>query len=186
MNIRVGNAVWEDADSAYRALHGLTSEPVALRSKFTEDCEMMETDTLNETESGATEVGGANMEGGASTEGGASANVEEASEVQWRLGAAYPKAKQLLLRFAVGGDEKVSGASRQSNYYRKYGNPNKMTGKTWKTSETLSDDTGVAKQPAGGGSDKTWTEDEGVDDATKISSGPGKSWREKPTTTDLR
>lgn len=72
-------------------------------------------------------------------EGGADVEVESKAveqrggqrEVQWRLGLAHPNAKQLLLRYAFGGDQKVAGASRQSNYYRKYGNPNKKY--TWKS-----------------------------------------------------
>ena len=50
-------------------------------------------------------------------------------KVQWHLGVSHPKANQvLLLRCAVEGDVKVSGAAQRSNYYRKYGNPNKRVG----------------------------------------------------------
>ncbi|KAM7310180.1 hypothetical protein ISCGN_007117 [Ixodes scapularis] len=44
---------------------------------------------------------------------------------QWRKATPdHPKAKMLLLRFSSKHDRKGPGAEKQSEYYRKYGNPN--------------------------------------------------------------
>lgn len=123
-NVVVGNAVWEDAESASRALHGLTTQPVALRSKFTDESQPMETGSLTVREEETVET-----EDPVESEDVIKTGVAEqgsGGEVQWRLGVDFPKAKQLLLRYAVSGDQKIAGASKQSNYYLKYGNPNKM------------------------------------------------------------
>ena len=118
-NILPGNAVWEDAESASRALRGLSDQPVALRSKFTEEApQPMETSDLSPSSPSAL----------ISPPHTISAEQPEV-KVQWHLGVSHPKANQvLLLRCAVEGDVKVSGAAQRSNYYRKYGNPNKRVG----------------------------------------------------------
>ena len=120
-----GNVVWEDAESAYRALYGVTNQPVALRSEFTEDQPM--------------EVTGSNDE--------AAGDVETADQSRWRMGVECPRSKRLLVRYAVGGDKKVTGAGKWSNYYRKYGNPN------WKR-KTHQDGGSTGKD----GSESTWKE----------------------------
>ena len=91
--------------------------------------------------------------------------------IQWHLWVDHPKAKQLLLRYAVEGDVKVSGAAQWSNYYRKYGNPNKRVqagGGRWR------------ERPGGGEG-----QEDSVSGLSSTSAG-GKTWREKPTATDLR
>lgn len=107
-----GNAVWEDAESAFRALHGLTCQPVAQRSEFVEDSMETEETTLDEV------------------------------CVKWRLGVECPKAKQLLLRYAVTGDKKVSGAAQHSKYYMKYGRPKESI-----TKNTSTGAEGVGEEP---------------------------------------
>lgn len=138
----IGNVVWEDAESAARALSGLSHQPVALRSEFTEESESMETD-----------------------ENEAVVHQQPEGDVQWRLGVEFPRAKQLLMRFAVSGDCKVSGSSQQSNYYRKYGNPNKTAMRTmsWK-------DKPIAQDIKSSKSSKT----------------TARTWREEPIAEDLR
>ena len=144
--------MWEDVESASRALHGLANQPVALRSKFTE-LEEKDADSAHQL----METAGPSP----SSDDPAPTALAEQPEVkvQWRLGVGYPKAKQLLLRYAVEGDEKISGAAQRSNYYRKYGNPNKRVA--------------VAR----------WKADQDGLDSTSTG---GRTWREKPTTTDLR
>ena len=144
--------MWEDADSASRALHGLTDQPVALRSNFTdEDTQPMETSGSSNNDPMPTTLA-----------------EETEIKVQWHLGVDHPKAKQLLLRYAVEGDVKISGAAQRSNYYRKYGNPNKKMGV----------------------GHRRWRErPEGQEDSAPglgNTSAEGKTWREKPTATDLR
>ena len=46
------------------------------------------------------------------------------SDVHWWLALPHPRAQQLLVRQATTGDVKKPGAARESQYYRKYGNPN--------------------------------------------------------------
>ena len=144
--------MWEDADSASRALRGLTNQPVALRSKFTdEENQPMETSGPSDDDPMPTTLA-----------------EQPKVKVQWRLGVSHIKAKQLLLRYAVEGDVKVSGAAQRSNYYRKYGNPNKRVG-------------------VGGGSwrERPGSQEDGMSGLSSISTG-GKTWREKTTATDLR
>lgn len=43
----------------------------------------------------------------------------------WRFGAPCEKAKGILVRFATKQDKKQERAERFSEYYQKYGNPNK-------------------------------------------------------------
>ena len=117
----IGNVVWEDAESASRALHGLTIQPVALRSTFIDESEPMETASLTVTEEKDTETKAV-----VETEDVLETQASDGGEVQWRVGVDFSKAKQLLLRYAVAGDQKVVGASKLSSYYLKYGNPNKM------------------------------------------------------------
>lgn len=50
----------------------------------------------------------------------------------WRKGADYPKSKGIFLRFATRMDKKSANAEKQSEYYKKYGNPN-FGGKQFKT-----------------------------------------------------
>ena len=109
-----GNAVWEDAESACRALRGLTSQPVVLRSKF-----------IEEVADSADQPMETVIPSASSTDDTTPTSPSQEVRVQWHLGVGYPKAKQLLLRNAVEGDEKISGAAQRSRYYRKYGNPNK-------------------------------------------------------------
>ena len=148
----LGNAVWEDAESASRALHGLTTQPIALRSKFTEDVpQPMETSDPSPLSLSLST--GSDDNPTCTTP----AELPEV-KVQWYVGVSHPKAKQLLLRYAVEGDIKTSGAAQRSNYYRKYGNPNKRVG-------------------MGGGRSSGSVSDGG--------SG-GKTWRNKTTDKDLR
>ena len=120
-------------------------------------------------ETGSSEVREGREEAGESeaideTKDGVNENSRGQGAVPWRLGVEHPKAKLLLLRIAVVGDHKVVGASKQSNYYRKYGNPNKMAAATWrKTSQKqelpTSDD----------GTQKTWREKQTVEDLRYVS-----------------
>ena len=137
--------MWEDAESAIRALHGLTDQPVALRSKFTEE-EPQPMETSDPSPSSPSTFRSPPHD--TSTE-------QPEVKIQWHLGVSHPKANEvLLLRCAVEGDVKVSGAAQRSNYYRKYGNPNKRVG--------------PPRGSRGG------------------SGAGGRTWREKPTATDLR
>ncbi|KAK8724554.1 hypothetical protein OTU49_011128, partial [Cherax quadricarinatus] len=43
---------------------------------------------------------------------------------RWRLGVPCTRTKAVLLRFSSRKDKKAGGAERNSEYYRKYGNPN--------------------------------------------------------------
>jgi hypothetical protein len=142
--------VWEDAESASRALRGLTNQPVALRSKFTEE-EPQPMETSDPSPSSPSTGSDGNAPQTTPAE-------QPEVKVQWHLGVSHPKASQLLLRCAVEGDVKVSGAAQRSNYYRKYGNPNKRMG------------------PPGGS----------AGGSGEGSSAGGKTWREKPTAKDLR
>ena len=155
--------MWEDTESASRALRGLTNQPVALRSKFTEEeSQLMETsDPSSPTPSSPSDGNPPHT------------TLAEQPEVniQWHLGVGHPKAKQLLLRYAVEGDVKVSGAAQRSNYYRKYGNPNKRVevgGGRWR------------ERPGDGES-----QEDCMSGLSSTSTG-GKTWREKTTATDLR
>lgn len=93
------------------------------------------------------------------------------SKVQWRLGVGNPKAKQLLLRYAVDGDHKKGGAAQRSNYYRKYGNPNKRpaVAKEWRENAAVVDKNG-GESGLSGTSERF----------------RGRTWREKPRARDLR
>ena len=88
----LGNIVWDDPQSARRAL-----------------CQLGK-DTLT------------NMEEGERLE-------EEGSGtpvLRWRVGVAHPRASQILLRYATTVDKKQLGAAKESQYYKKYGNPNEV------------------------------------------------------------
>ena len=151
--------MWEDAESAYRALHGSTSQPIALSSEYTEDQPM--------------EVGG-------SIETGGGANVEIAGP-RWRLGVECPRAKQLLLRYAVSGDQKLAGAAQWSNYYRKYGNPNEK-------GRAMAHQFSGSGRPGHGGTANTWRDMVPSKEAQKEKpvSVETKTWRDKPVVQDLR
>jgi hypothetical protein len=43
----------------------------------------------------------------------------------WRLAKPCEKAKGILMRFALTADKKQERAEKHSEYYKKYGNPNK-------------------------------------------------------------
>ena len=109
--------MWEDAESASRALRGLTTQPVALRLKFTDESQPMETGTSTVREKEET----VETEDLVENEDLVETKGSGGGEVEWRLGVDFPKAKQLLLRYAVSGDQKIAGASKLSNYYYKYG-----------------------------------------------------------------
>ena len=63
-------------------------------------------------------------------EEGSSVEEEEsgAPVLRWRLGEAHPRASRILLRFATTVDKKQLGAAKDSEYYKKYGNPNEALG----------------------------------------------------------
>lgn len=46
----------------------------------------------------------------------------------WRFGTPCEKAKGILIRYATKNDKKQERAERFSEYYQKYGNPNKASG----------------------------------------------------------
>ena len=149
-----GNVVWEDAESAYRALYGVTNQPVALRSEFTEDQPMEVTGSTDES----------------------AVDIESADQSKWRMGVECPRAKRLLVRYAVGGDQKVTGAGKWSNYYRKYGNPN------WKRK------TRQVQGGSGGkdGAENTWREKATSENTWKEKPVSVKTGENEPAVQDLR
>lgn len=173
----IGNVVWEDAESASRALCGLTTHPVVLRSTFLDESEPMNTDSLTVTkeketvDSETTAVveietkAVVDTEDVVETKTSVAVAGSDGAQVQWRVGVHFPKSKQLLLRYAVAGDQKVVGASKHSSYYLKYGNPNKMATKRLRNKS--------------GGQDLSIT-----DPADSVAQ--KNTWRDQPVAQDLR
>lgn len=95
--------------SARRALIGLGYRPVGVKR------EIEDANTISEREEGVEERG----EDGREQEG------EETCHIQWWLAPQHPRCEQLLVRQATTGDKKKRGSARESQYYRKYGNPNR-------------------------------------------------------------
>lgn len=91
--------------SARRALIGLGYRPVRGKREIEDE------DTIIEREEGV-EDDGRGQEG------------EETSRIQWWFAPPHSRGKQLLVRQATTGDKKKRGSARESQYYRKYGNPN--------------------------------------------------------------
>lgn len=86
MSVFLGNIVWDDPQSAHRALNQLGKDPQT---------------SMEEGEGRSDPV------------------------LRWRIGVPHPRTSQILLRHATSVDKKQMGAANESQYYKKYGNPNK-------------------------------------------------------------